>query len=233
MKRLRITRQLVTSRLSNDIDCSTFKIFYLNSQSLWQHFQVISRDKYIGESNILLFNETHLTDKDDLTNFQINGFYSINMDTATSDSGRRKYNGLAAYLQSNFTCETIHQYRTSRCEYIINGVHTSYEHLIIGLFYVTPNSTKSDIEQMFLSMSSKTSQTDNIIFIGDLNKNCSEDVQFLQVLENITSLTERIQQTTTRGNSQIDICLSNINLLIDIFYVPWSYHFAVSCKTKF
>ena len=199
MQRLKNSRQLTISSVNSDTHSSTFKIFYLNSQSLWHHFELISKDKCIGETNILLFNETHFTEEDDLTNFQIENFYSISMDTTTSECGRRKYNGLCAYIQSNLACETIHQYRTRKCEYILNDIYNSYERLIVGLFYVTPNTSKSEIEDMFTSMASKTTPSDSIIFIGDLNTNCSNDIDFLHVLENITGLTEK---NTTNNNSK-------------------------------
>ena len=233
MERLRQTRQLITSTFNSENDSSTFKIFYLNAQSLWQHFKVISKDTLLEKCNILLFNETHFTDKDDLTDFQMNNFHSISMDTTFSENGRRKYNGLCAYVQCNFACDIRHQYRERNCEYIINDIYTPYENVIVGLFYVTPNTGKADIQEMFISMANQTCPTEKIIFIGDLNVNCSSDPHFLQVIENITGLKDKIEQSTTRGNSQIDICLSNRNISLELYYVPWSYHFAVSCKTDF
>ena len=119
MERMRSEQKLVLNFQLVPKTSSHFSIFYGNIQSLNLHFPYIKHDYLIQRSNIVLFNETHLTDEDQDENYHIPGFNMSRFNAVRYDSTRRPFNGLIAYTQKHLNMVVISVKRTLSTEYMI------------------------------------------------------------------------------------------------------------------
>ena len=232
MERLRANRTL-------DINCKfekhanrSFAFYYLNAQSLFQHFNLIKCDKTVTQCNVLLFNETHLTKRDDLKQYDIPGYDVNHFITSFTESGRRKYNGLSVYFTVNFGYSLNRQCRVPSYEYILFTLNDGFTDVQIGLFYVKPNTPQTVILSMFHELNDYLPHDKSTILMGDLNINILEQMYstLMTKIEIDISLRQIVTSGTTRQNTGLDVCFTNVNMSVVTHYVPWSYHFALTCE---
>ena len=211
---------------------SPIYIYYCNIQSLYSHHQFIINDYFMQNCNVILLNETHLTSSDLSENFQLQNYNLIRFDGIVTASKQRPFNGLAIYVKNYLDIVTLKTCRKQRYEYIINGIHTKNENIIIVLFYVSPQTNQHDIRNMILEIMEfiQNIQNDFFFILGDLNVDYEKHVDFIDNLGDYFDLYIGPNTYSTQKCTCIDYCFTPKEVNINVHYIPWSHHFAFTVQ---
>ena len=210
-----------------------FSVYYCNVQSLIRHISYVRRDFMALSSNLILFNETHLTNDDSDFLVNIDGFKIYRFDCEVTDTGRRPYNGLVLYTRCFFDVNVVTKYRSERFEYLCCEIVTNWNKLTVVLVYVKPPASRADLTNMFEHIFQNDLDFNrNIALIGDLNFNTliPENFSFLHDLAEDYNLMLNHTTITTNKGTIIDHCLSNNPSSVSCRFIPWSYHNALTCQ---
>ena len=207
-----------------------FSIYYCNIQSLLLHIDYLRSDIHVSKCNIMLLNETHLTNEDCDSLIEIEGFDSYRFDAEVTNSGRRPYNGLILYLRSYFDVYISCKFRTERFEYMFCEIGTDWDKVLVVLVYVKPQSSHVDLISLFDHIfRNPMVNYREINIIGDFNFNAvvPDNLRFLLSITERYNLIINETSVTTNRNTRIDLCFSSRITPVSCHFVPWSYHKAL------
>ena len=230
MQRLQRERLLVIVKDVYPKKDKWFNIYYCNIQSLLIHVKYLQKDQMALSSNIMLFNETHLTPHDLDVNINIDGFECYRFDSEVTANGRRPYNGLVVYVRSFFEVHVVRKYRAERFEYMLCEIKTEWHTLTVALVYIKPKTSHVHVVSMFEHIFQNDLNRGTVSVIGDFNL----DTQIPQnrlLMQNIGieyNLFWNKTSPTTNKKTTIDHCLSSEATTVLSRYVPWSYHTALT-----
>ena len=233
MERLQRERLLPVQRDSYPNKEKWFCIYYCNIQSLPIHITYLQRDKIALSSNLMLFNETHLTPLDLDHDITIHGFHHFRFDAEITETGRRPYNGLILYVRTFFDVNILMKYRHERFEYMLCNVKTGWDTLTVALVYIKPQTSHVLVASLFDHIFQNDIQPGSqVSIIGDFNLNilAPENYMFLNHVAERYDLSINDTKFTTNRQTTIDLCLSGQKTNVHCHYVPWSYHTALTCQ---
>ena len=232
MERLRLERPVIlNSNFVRDYGYS-FALYYNNVQSMVKHVYQVNHDIIVAQCNILLFNETHVLNTDNEDMYTIDGYKQITLNTIRNESGRRKFRGLACYYHDYLQAKVKHSWQCDKYEFMSLEIKSPTSNIQVGLFYICPKAILCDIWDMFQDLMESIDIKENVLIFGDLNKNCKniENTGIIDAIETLTGLKEKLPGTSTKSNTKIDICLSNLNIDLITHYISWSHHFAITSQ---
>ena len=226
MIRLNTTRKLNLNFVTFPLGTYPFQIYYSNIQSLYTHHKYIINDDLVKQSNILLFNESHLHENDLNLDYLIPHFDMIRFDGIDNLNHRHPSNGLAAYIRHGCEFFTLNTIRTERFEYMINDINNKDMHLTTVLLYVKPRTQKWVIKNMFEEIMHEIFLFQNILIIGDFNIDYEQNYDFIENLAEAHNLNVGPNTDTTLNSTCIDYCFSRQTVSINTHFIQWSYHFS-------
>ena len=208
-----------------------FSVYYCNIQSLNLHYEYIKDDFIIRRSNVILFNESHLTALDETNHYLFTDFKMYRFDGNSNDH-RRPFNGLAMYIRHGFGCDVMYNTRSNRYEFMVAKVWDSWNEVIFILYYVKPQTSKQEIENMFQEINVQGANYNNVCIVGDLNLNFLKDNNsiFIRQIAETYQLCYNETNFTTKKKTIIDYLFSVTPLKVNTHYLPWSHHFALTTQ---
>ena len=190
--------------------------------------------------DILSLSETHITDQDPESFFEITGFTFVRNYRKTGKGG-----GVAAYISNNLMWKRREDLESKIMEFI--WIELMFEHsknILIGIFYRPPDSSKylnRDFNNAFNERMSLVSALSNeSIVLGDFNVNYlipGDNAEFKAIL-NLYGFKQIVEKPTRVGDSTgslIDIIATNNPASIkDSGVIPLSIgdHDMVGCVRK-
>jgi exonuclease III len=206
MKRLRSSPLLISDPLNNSNN--TFNILYQNVRSLRKHFPDILSCEHYNNTNINIFSETKLTDKDVTNQYNMTDFYMYRC-----DSPKNRAYGLMVYSKNKFNNNTIHKYTLHNFSYIETVLMDAQTGLpdipvisVAGL-YVSPKTTKEDLKlHLHEIIDVLKEKRQPYVVIGDMNINLL-NIQDHFIMD-ILQCTQIIKEVTTDYISLLDHIIS-------------------------
>ena len=231
MDRLRTDRLCTLNFISTRNLRGNVKIIFQNAQSLYKHFPFMASDRNFTDNDIMLFCETRFHYNDPLNRYQIPDFKSIRYDEQVYTG--RSHHGLVGYLKENINfrmTSTCFSYRTNGLEVLLFNINCNCINLDLVLCYKSPTTANSELILGLNSIKNHLDLNIPCLVLGDFNVDVSNprNNYLLEKMENILGMKQYVSEFTTKGQTTLDLCFSNIPIQHNIIYCPWSYHSSIS-----
>ena len=230
MKRLRETPPPSSLTFLYEIH-DTFKVVFLNANSLHRHLIDVRADFSLQCADVLGFSESRFVTTDTSEQTEISGFQSYRQDSETSKSSTRPFYGLAVYFKPHLH-DLPRNCNTSSSEIVHMQLNSPLPALHLVYIYKPPKVPVRNFLQDLSQFHSKHLHTKTAIVMGDFNVNWRGDSSAKRHVDNFFSehgFHQLISGPTTDDDTTIDLLFANcnVNLMAGTLEAYYSPHKAI------
>ncbi|XP_060561861.1 uncharacterized protein LOC132721554 [Ruditapes philippinarum] len=203
-----------------------FKIVYNNCRSLHKHFEDVSVDQNILSAHVIGFSETRLVQRDENSDYSINGFQLFRNDQNQMTQRFRPPHGLALYVKDDVIVSKFQCYSTKDLEWI--SIHADYmdKQMQIVMVYKSPGRPLHKlISNLEKELFPHIDFGKSLLIMGDFNIDISvNDINLEHFMAETFLCEQKIREPTTDLGSTLDLVFTNCNGNFGTIETYWSDH---------
>ena len=226
MRRLRENRYLKMCVSRFDTVPNVLNISFHNVQSLHKHYECILKDLDTKHADIMLMCETRLKQNDCSLDYKFENMVLYRFDDTVEESNTRPFHGLATYVKRSDIVSNVFTSRTNKCEWQLLKLKIDGTILYICSFYKAPKASRASTFESLKAMKEKIPDDAKLILLGDFNIDVYQESNtvFIEKIQELFNVQQIVNRPTTRAQTLIDLCFTNVHVHLENHYKVWSHH---------